>query len=246
MCYSILLEFCSSKIVIVPALILCFGDTGMDLGFFRGFSDSGSPMTFKGFFEETLGPALLGGVVSFDIETFSPHGFPYNAEDPVVNYSLVVPMREFGLLAISAIGSPEAEADLLRLLSGLLVAFKDSYLLTYNGAKFDLDYVTRRGGLYGLNFEEIFDIQRHVDVYQLVRWLGVRLPCYSQQSVEKALGIKRAVLDVSGRNYCRVYRNFIKYGDLTPLFYNLEDSFGCLRIAKAILRFPRRAKDGMG
>jgi len=208
----------------------------MERVFPQGFSGFGSPMTLKGFSEEILCSPLLANVVSFDIETYSPNGFPYNAEDPVVNYSLVAPLAGNGFLAISAIGLPEAEALLLKLLGGLMEAFKDFYLLTYNGLKFDLEYVFRRGRLYGLDFKEAFNTQRHIDVYQLVKWLGVRLPNYSQKSVEKAMGIVRAFEDVSGHNYHLIYRKFIDRWDLKPLFYNLEDSFGCLRIAQAVSR----------
>jgi uncharacterized protein YprB with RNaseH-like and TPR domain len=208
----------------------------MDWSFFQCFSNAESLMTFKGLSEGTHGFASIRNIVSFDIETFSPDGFPYNAEDPIVNYSLVVPLSKFGLFAISAIGSPEDEAILLRLLNKLIEAFNGFYLLTYNGSKFDLEYVVKRGHFYGLNFEEAFNMQRHIDVYKLVKWLGVKSPCYSQKSIEKALGIKRVVVDISGQNYHSAYKNFINDGDLTPLFYNLEDSFGCLKIARRISR----------
>ncbi|MBC7129727.1 ribonuclease H-like domain-containing protein, partial [Candidatus Bathyarchaeota archaeon] len=173
----------------------------MDKGFFQRFSGAGPPMTMKDFYEGVLGSASIKNMLSFDIETFSPTGFPYNAEDPVVNYSLVAPLERGGLFAVSAIGLPEAEVNLLRLLRGLFEAFEGFYLLTYNGVKFDLEYVVKRGRLYGLDFMDALRRHEHIDVYQLLRWLGVRLPSYSQKSVEKVLGIKRAVENVSGGNY---------------------------------------------
>ncbi|HID17965.1 TPA: hypothetical protein EYP27_00300 [Candidatus Bathyarchaeota archaeon] len=203
---------------------------------FQRVSGLEPPMMLEGFFEEAFNSPLLKDVVSFDIETFSPNGFPYNAEDPVVNYSLVIPLSGQGFVAISAIGFPKTEGSLLKLLNSLLMAFRGFHLLTHNGVKFDLEYVARRGRLYGLDFHQALNKLQHVDVYQLVRRLKVGLPSYAQKFVEKALGIKRVVEGVSGYNYHRVYRGFVDNGDLTPLFYNLEDGFGCLRIAGAVLR----------
>ena len=192
------------------------------------------PMTLSLFSEGAHQPKLMRDIIAFDIETFSPCGFPHDAGDPVVNFSLVVPLVRQGVLSLSVIGEPSLEYGLLYLLRHLLQCFRGAYLLTYNGAKFDLEYVVKRGKKYGLDFNSIFVHLHHVDVYQLLKWLNVRLPRYDQKFVERLLGIRRLVRRISGSSYHIFYRKFLKGGNLEPMFYNIEDSFGCLRIASAI------------
>jgi len=173
--------------------------------------------------------------LAFDIETYSPKGFPRLMEDPVVNFSLVVPLKRRGVLAVSVLAEPCLEGEILRLLKCLLNAFKGFCLLTYNGSKFDLEYVTHRGRFYGLDFVSVFSQIEHLDVYKAVReafWL----PNYGQKSVERFLGINRVVKDVNGAFYHLFFGEFALNRSLKPMFYNIEDSFGCLRIANTVLR----------
>lgn len=191
-------------------------------------------MTRNIFSEGTFDHALLGDLVAFDIETFSPEGFPYNFEDPVVNYSMVIPFENHGLLFISVIGTPKHESGLLRLLYSVFNGLQGFNLLTYNGSRFDVEYILKRGRLYGLDFTRVLGGLHHIDVYRIIKWLGIRLPSYAQKCVEKYFGIRRVIKDVTGGDYHVFYRNFLDEGELTPVFYNIEDSFGCFRIAKSI------------
>lgn len=201
------------------------------------FSETGNdeaPMTVRHVSEGLKKPKFARNIVAFDIETYSPRSFPYQAEDPVVNFSLVAPIANKGFLALSAIVEVNMERELLSLLRLLLLSFNGACLLTYNGSKFDIEYVVRRGKLCGLNFRDVFAGLRHVDVYQLLKWLNVKFPRYDQKTVENCLGIRRAIPHVCGSSYHLFYNDFIGKSDLTAMFYNIEDSFGCLKIAGCI------------
>lgn len=192
---------------------------------------AGGPMKGLSFFEGSDADFL-----AFDIETYSPNGFPFSMEDPVVNFSLVTPWKGGGVLAVSMLAEPRLEGEVLKVLNRLLANFRGSCLLTYNGSRFDLEYVSCRGRLYGLSFEDVFGCLRHLDVYKLVKWLNIRSPAYSQKSVERFLGIRRVVTGVDGVSYHLSFEDFLKEGSLEAMFYNLEDCFGCLRIADFLLR----------
>ncbi|MGB9960014.1 MAG: ribonuclease H-like domain-containing protein [Candidatus Bathyarchaeales archaeon] len=205
-----------------------------DKSLFPALGIDSLPMNNSNSFEGALGRELNMGLFAFDIETFSPKGFPLQAEDPIVNFSLVSPLTEGGVFVLSAIVKPNFEQKLLLLLYKLLSNLGGACLLTYNGLRFDVRYVVQRGGLYGLNFEDVFANFRHVDVYRLLRWLNADFPRYDQKTVEHCLGIVRAIPQVSGGNYHLFYNDFVQSSNLTPMFYNIEDSFGCLRIADNI------------
>ena len=199
------------------------------------FHSDGRNLHFSGLLED-LREIGLCGVLAFDIETFSPNGFPYNFEDPVVNFSLVAPFDGSGFLLLSVIGEPKLENAMLSLLHRLMPLFEGFRLLTYNGSRFDLEYTIERGHLYGLDFEDVFSSLHHIDVYRVVRWLNFNLPRFDQKSVERYFGFRRIIRWISGGTYHAFYRGFLKYGNLKPVFYNIEDSYGCLRIADAISR----------
>lgn len=208
--------------------------------FFSGIRMAEPPMTSELFSEGVNHQRLMRDIVAFDIETFSLYGFPNDARDPVVGFSLVVPLVKPGVLSLSVIGEASLEQGLLHLLRNLLLCFRGAYLLSYNGAEFDLEYVIKRGRTHGLDFDDVFAELRHIDVYQLVKWLDIKLPRYSQKFIERQLGIRRAIHYVSGSSYHMFYREFLEGGNLAPMFYNIEDSFGCLRIASAILKLLKR------
>ena len=204
-------------------------------------SEDLSPMTFNSFFEgsQLNSETLLSG---FDIETYSPHGFPHNMEDPVVNFSLAMPLKSFGngLLIVSSICNPVFERELLATLNYLFKSLNGGTLLTYNGEKFDVQYVIERGKIYGINFKDAFSGLSHIDLYKLIRWFNVSLPKYNQKYVEKMIGVKRVINDVTGASYHFSFNNFRRGGDLKPVFYNIEDSVGCLRIAKWLSSHQKR------
>ena len=193
-----------------------------------------SPMNFRLLFEGSSSPTRQ--LVGFDLETYSPDGFPDSFEDPIVNFSLVV-QSEVGLLILSFASAPHFELELLKLLRSSLEALNGGVLFTYNGTRFDLQYAVRRTSEYGLDFKDVFQGFMHVDLYRLLRLGRVQLKSYSQKSVERLLGIKRVVTEVTGANYHQFYRKFLSDGDLKPIFYNIEDSAGCLRLAKFYQNF---------
>lgn len=184
-----------------------------------------------------LNKDALSGIVAFDIETFSSEGFPYDFKDPIVNFSFTAPLNGLGLLSLSIIGDVGLEGDILSLLYGFIRAFQGFYLLTYNGTKFDLEYVVRRGRLYGLNFSGVLSGMRHIDVYRFVRRASLDMPRFDQKSVERYFGFRRVLGQISGDLYHLYYRSFLGEGSLEPVFYNIEDSYGCLRICSALLSF---------
>jgi uncharacterized protein YprB with RNaseH-like and TPR domain len=198
----------------------------------RALEDA-SPMNPHSFFE-----GLSTSLVGFDIETFSPDGFPHEMEDPIVNFSLGIPFfkgSRGGLITVSLICDPCLEEDLLVMLRQLLFSLHGTYLLTYNGSKFDIRYVIHRGNFFGLDFNNVFAGLSHIDLFKLVKWLNIRLPSYSQRAVERFVGVNRIVRDVSGSSYHLAFVDFLTRGSLKPLFYNIEDSVSCLRIANRLL-----------
>jgi uncharacterized protein YprB with RNaseH-like and TPR domain len=200
--------------------------------FYPVAAKNASPMKVTSFFE-----GLSTSLVGFDIETFSPNGFPHKMEDPIVSFSLGIPFfrsSRSGLITVSLICDPYLEKDLLVMLHQFLFSLRGSYLLTYNGSKFDVRYVIHRGSFFGLDFNEIFASLSHIDLFKLIRWLNIRLPSYSQRAVERLVGVNRVIRDVSGASYHLSFVDFLTRGSLKPLFYNIEDSVGCLRIANRL------------
>lgn len=209
-------------------------------GLFSKIVEDKPPMIPDCFFEGAKVSELISSFIAFDIETFSPYGFPSNMEAPVVNFSLVIPLPRKGILSLSVIGEPCLESQMLNLLHRLLESFRGSYLFTYNGTKFDIEYVIQRGKAYELDFRDVFEGFWHIDVYRLLKLCGIHLPGYAQKGVERFFGIPRVINDVSGRVYHMFYREFLKVGSLKPMFYNIEDSFGCLRILNMILKLREK------
>jgi uncharacterized protein YprB with RNaseH-like and TPR domain len=70
----------------------------------------------------------------------------------------------------------------------------------------------------------------HLDVYEALRFSGAHMISYSQKAVERMFGIHRHIGEVTGSNYYTAYREFLTSGSLKALFYNIEDSVGCLQI----------------
>lgn len=176
--------------------------------------------------------------IGFDIETYSPDGFPRNREDPIIAATLAVSMNRDprkGLLLISLIYPPSMEETLLLWLHRFLSSSQGSRLVTYNGTRFGLQYVIHRGRRHGIDFDTVFSNYDQIDLYQVVRRARLRLPSYGQKTVERLMGIDRVVNDVSGASYHKAFYNFLRFGSLKPLFYNIEDSVGCLRILNELL-----------
>ena len=173
-------------------------------------------------------------IVGFDVETYSPYGFPVDRRDPMITATLAVsPSFDMsrGLVLLSMLFPPRMEKVLLKLLKESLSGLSGS-LVTYNGERFDLPYTVHRASIYGINFKEVFTGYKSIDVYRFARKLWTDLPSYGQKEVEGLLGLGRLVRDVDGSNYHEAFQRFFSNGDIKPLIYNIEDSVGCLRILK--------------
>ncbi|HIE13920.1 TPA: hypothetical protein EYP70_01465, partial [Candidatus Bathyarchaeota archaeon] len=125
-----------------------------------------SPMNLDRIFEGSTGfnKPFLG----FDLETFSPYGFPSYFRDPIVNFSVAI-QGEAGFLIISFVSRPSFELELIKILRGVLEALGGGVLFTYNGLKFDVEYAVGRAALYGLDLRGVFEMYRHLDLYRLLR-----------------------------------------------------------------------------
>lgn len=203
-----------------------------------------SPMSRAVFEGSNRPPSFDPPYTGFDIETYSPNGFPRNGEDPVIAATLAVSTNrdpKKGLLLISLIYPPNMEETLLLWLHRFLSASQGSRLVTYNGAKFDLPYVIHRGRTHGIDFETVFSNYDHIDLYQVVRRARLRLSSYGQKAVERFMGINRVVNDISGASYHEMFYNFLRFGSLKPLFYNMEDSVGCLQILNELTTADRKS-----
>lgn len=175
-------------------------------------------------------------LVGFDIETYSPHGFPADRQDPIVTATLAIsPSLNLsqGMILVSMLFPPEMEEMLLRLLRSSLSGLSGS-LVTYNGERFDIRYTAYRASLYGLDFKEAYAGYGSLDLYRIVKRAWPGLQSYRQKEVERLLGLERLVRDIDGANYYRAFQSFLSEGDAKPLLYNIEDSVGCLRILNSI------------
>jgi uncharacterized protein YprB with RNaseH-like and TPR domain len=171
--------------------------------------------------------------VGFDIETYSPNGFPAHGEDPIVAATLAVSPSfalNSGLMLISMIFPPSKEGELLSWLHAMLELFSGGSMVTYNGWRFDLPYVIHRGRLHGLNLEWALGAYHQLDVYKAVRAALPTLPSYRQKAVEDLIGVERLTRGISGESYHKLFDSFMQAEDLRPVIYNVEDSVGCLRI----------------
>lgn len=200
--------------------------------FFARWHQDVSPMN-RDFEGSNRPPSIDLPHIGFDIETYSPAGFPQDGDDPVIAATLAlsengVPRK--GLLLVSLIYPPSVEERLLTLLRSFLSVSRGNCLVTYNGTRFDLQYLIHRGEIYGIDFDAVFSSFDHLDLYRVIRRARLRLPSYGQKAIERVMGIDRVVNDVSGSSYHRVFNDFLRSGSLKPLFYNIEDSVGCLRI----------------
>lgn len=129
--------------------------------------------------------------LSLDVETYSPQGFSYDAEDPIVSVSLARPLRcnpRMGVEISSVICHPSLEPRLLRTLSSLLDSHLEGALLTYNGSRFDLPYLEARARRFNIDLSGKLERTPHIDLYRLIRGLGVCLPSYRQKDVEGISG----------------------------------------------------------
>ena len=181
---------------------------------------------------QTLRPPLI----SLDIETYSPHGFPEKKDDPVVSLSLAISETsriQNGLIVISILFPPEKERDLLLRTREMISMLPSGTLTTFYGSRFDLPYLLFRGNIYGVDLSQIETRLTHIDAYDIAR--SFPFPSYSQKKVEKELGIKRTVTSIDGSRYYCAYERFQTRGDLGCLLYNIEDSVGVLVLLNRLL-----------
>ena len=172
--------------------------------------------------------------IGFDIETYSPKGFPKNFEDPIVAATIALSINEDfknGLIVLSSIFPSSSETLILKWILNTLNSLPKGYILTYNGKRFDITYMMTRAKRCGINYcERALSKHAHIDLYEKVKQNG-KLPSFKQKVVEQFLGIKRQIMNVEGANYYKYYEKFLGYGDLTPLFYNIEDAVKCIELS---------------
>ena len=175
-------------------------------------------------------------MISLDIETYSPYGFPEQKGDPVVSLTLAISETsriQNGVVVVSILFPPEKERDLLIRTREILSTLPEGTLTTYYGSRFDLPYLRFRGNIHGINLREIETRLTHIDAYDIAR--SFQFPSYSQKRVEKELGIKRTVTSIDGSRYHYAYERFQSRGDLKCLIYNIEDSVGVLMVLHHLL-----------
>jgi len=175
-------------------------------------------------------------LISLDIETYSPDGFPEKKDDPVVSLTLAISETgriQNGVVVISVLYPPEKERELLVRARDILSTLQGGTLITYYGSRFDLPYLKFRGNVHGVNLREVEMRLTHIDAYDVAR--GFPFSSYSQKTVEKELGINRTVTSVNGSGYHYAYERFRSRGDLDCLLYNIEDSVGVLMLLNHLL-----------
>jgi len=185
-------------------------------------------MSWKSF--DSPNPFYIG----FDIETYSPQGFPEDFEDPIVAATIAISLAHkigYGLTILYLLISPPYnEMLMLQQLLKILNLCPQSILLTYNGLRFGLTYLAVKAEKYGLDAYKVLDKQEHVYLYRAMKDLRLKLPSYGQKCIERFFGVRREIKGISGAAHHHYYKAFLETGGLRSLFYNIEDSIGCLKI----------------
>jgi len=175
-------------------------------------------------------------LISLDIETYSPFGFPEKKDDPVVSLTVAISETrrvQDGLMVISILFPPEKERELLLRTSEILSTLPEGSLTTYYGSRFDLPYLQFRADVHGVDLRDLEMRTTHIDAYDIAK--GFPFSSYSQKRVEAELGIKRTVTSIEGREYYYAYERFQRRGELKCLLYNIEDSVGVLMLLNQLL-----------
>ena len=143
-----------------------------------------------------------------------------------------VPIILFGAarLKLNGSGSVEVSQYLLRGLSeelSAIVAFQEEFdglpLITFNGRRFDVPYLKKRAGFYGVKHS--FD-RFHLDLLHFSRrFLSKTLPDYRLSTIEThVLGVERDI-DMPGALVPEFYRSFLETGNAGPLIPIVEHNF---------------------
>ncbi len=118
------------------------------------------------------------------------------------------------------------EKDILNEFADTLKNFL--YVITYNGATFDLPFLKKRFHYNNLKFT--FDDIKHIDILQYIRKEKKQLPMdnLKLKTVEKFLGINRKDT-ISGKDSVLLYKEFVKNPSpslkKTILLHNYEDIY---------------------
>lgn len=122
--------------------------------------------------------------------------------------------------------SPDEEAIVLQEFYKKLSSFDT--IIHFNGASFDMPFVSERGQKYNIDFQ--FETYKSVDLYKLIKPYGnmLKLENLKQKSVEKLIGIKRKD-PFSGGELITVYNEYVisKNPHLLNalIMHNIEDVF---------------------
>ena len=133
-------------------------------------------------------------------------------------------------LRLNGSGSVEVSQYLLRGLSeelSAIVAFQEEFdglpLITFNGRRFDVPYLKKRAGFYGVkhSFERF-----HLDLLHFSRrFLSKELPDCRLSTIEThILGVERDI-DMPGALVPEFYRSFLDTGNAGPLIPIVEHNF---------------------
>lgn len=182
---------------------------------------------------------MLVVLVGIDLETYSPEGPPWRlaSNDPIVCASLAIYDGDVWVV-VSLIGPPRAEAKLIRRLLSLVRAIEGVRLwfYGYGEGKFDANYLMLRAERYGLLREAQEAINRglNIDVNDLAKEVLGLSQDYrlSMSRCERMLGLTRTMSkrDINGSNFHHYYELWLRNGNLTPMWYNQEDSVMTVRI----------------
>lgn len=182
-------------------------------------------------------------VISIDIETYSPNGFPELFQDLVavvgigISYKFdgdVTIIKQFVIDELNE----ESEAKLFQEVVKYLNDLDGGVIVSYNGARFDIPYLIYRGQKHCIDLWGILSKFRHVDVYYMVQnsqfgseiWREyghVRL-----SDCEKYFfGRERKTTGINGGNFAEYFR-----GNREDAFkYNQEDVSSNIEILKKLV-----------
>ncbi|MCK9267933.1 MAG: ribonuclease H-like domain-containing protein [Alkaliphilus sp.] len=103
-----------------------------------------------------------------------------------------------------------------------------SYVITYNGASFDIPFLKKRFEYNNLQWN--FDNIKHIDILQCIRKEKKQLPVenFKLKTIEKFLGINRKDT-ISGKDSVLLYNKYVKHPspgiEKTILLHNYEDVY---------------------
>ena len=192
--------------------------------------------------ESVLGEVRSNGVISIDIETYSPNGKPWETwVDPIVSIAMVYsktinPID--GCLTQCLVETPQSEAELLRKFIKILDALDCPriWFFGYGIGRFDYPYLQSRAEIHQLDADirEAVDRQANYDVCDLAKHAFGLSPDsrLSMARTEELLGIRRTSDKsiLNGANFHNAYDSWRHNEEKQAIWYNQEDAINTLLI----------------